>query len=132
MPKGMLHHIELNVSNLAETRRFWDWFLNELGYELYQEWPKGVSWKLGEAYLVFVQTEDHFLNKKFHRKESGLNHLAFHVENRKAVDSWTLILKEKGYSILYEDRHPFAGGEEYYAVFFEDPNRIKVELVADE
>jgi catechol 2,3-dioxygenase-like lactoylglutathione lyase family enzyme len=39
-------------------------------------------------------------------------------------------LKEKGIKILYEDRHPFAGGKEHYAVFFEDPDRIKVELVA--
>jgi catechol 2,3-dioxygenase-like lactoylglutathione lyase family enzyme len=33
-------------------------------------------------------------------------------------------------TILYQDRHPHAGGENYYAVFFEDPDRIKVELVA--
>lgn len=31
----------------------------------------------------------------------------------------------------YEDRHPYAGGPDYYAVFFEDPDRMKVEIVAD-
>jgi len=30
--------------------------------------------------------------------------------------------------ILYADRHPHAGGPDSYAVFFEDPERIKVEL----
>lgn len=41
-------------------------------------------------------------------------------------------LKERGVHILYQDKHPFAGGDNYYAVFFEDPDRIKVELVAPE
>jgi uncharacterized protein len=32
--------------------------------------------------------------------------------------------------ILYEDRHPHAGGPDCYAVYFEDPDRMKVELDA--
>ncbi|GGE58246.1 hypothetical protein JOC93_000568 [Priestia taiwanensis] len=37
--------------------------------------------------------------------------------------------KDKGINILYTDKYPFAGGE-YYAVYFEDLDRIQVELVA--
>jgi catechol 2,3-dioxygenase-like lactoylglutathione lyase family enzyme len=44
----------------------------------------------------------------------------------------TVKLKEKGINILYTEKHPFAGGDNYYAVYFEDPDRIKVELVAPE
>jgi len=32
--------------------------------------------------------------------------------------------------LLYEDRHPYAAGEQSYALFFEDPMRMKVELCA--
>lgn len=127
---GLLHHVELNVSDLKESRVFWDWLLNELGYECYQEWHEGLSWKLGETYLVFVQTESDYLVPNYHRKQTGLNHLAFHVEDNETVDQWTAKLKEKGIPILYEDQHPYAGGKNHYAVFFEDPDRIKVELVA--
>ena len=38
--------------------------------------------------------------------------------------------RSKNTTILYEDKHPFAGGKDYYAVFFEDPDRMKIELVA--
>jgi len=48
------------------------------------------------------------------------------------VDNLTKELKEKNINILYADRHPFAGGDDYYAVFFEDPDRIKIEVVADD
>ena len=44
-------------------------------------------------------------------------------------DELTEKLRRRGITILYEDRHPFAGGSDYYAVFFEDPDRIKVEVV---
>ncbi|MBM7541239.1 catechol 2,3-dioxygenase-like lactoylglutathione lyase family enzyme [Amphibacillus cookii] len=41
-------------------------------------------------------------------------------------------LKKKGIKILYPNKHPFAGGDSHYAVYFEDPDRIKVELVSPE
>lgn len=126
----MLHHVEIYVSNLSKTIKFWNWFLLELGYERYQEWESGISWKYEGTYLVFVQAERRFMDEPYHRCHVGLNHLAFHAESKEQVDSITAKLKENDVKILYPDRHPYAGGENYYAVYFEDPDRIKVELVA--
>ncbi|RWZ60625.1 hypothetical protein EQV77_04840 [Halobacillus fulvus] len=130
MREGLLHHVEIYVSDLEKSESFWSWFLEELGYQLYQEWEEGKSWRLGETYLVFVQTEDTFLDVPYHRCRTGLNHLAFHASSRERVDEMTKMLKDRGIKILYEDEHPFAGGDNYYAVYFEDPDRIKVEFVA--
>jgi catechol 2,3-dioxygenase-like lactoylglutathione lyase family enzyme len=130
MMVGLVHHIELNVSDLEKSTEFWGWFLGELGYEPYQEWAKGKSYRLGETYIVFVQTEERFLDAPYHRSRTGLNHLAFHGKSRKHVDDVTAKLEGKEVPVLYRDRHPYAGGEGYYAAFFEDPDRIKVELVA--
>ncbi|WP_413310266.1 VOC family protein [Bacillus sp. 1P10SD] len=126
----MLHHLEIYVSNLAKTKEFWGWFLKELGYEPYQKWDLGISWKYRDTYLVFVQVEERFMDIPYHRSRVGLNHLAFHAESQEQVDQITEQLIGRGIFILYQDRHPFAGGNSHYAVFFEDPDRIKVELVA--
>lgn len=126
----MLHHLEINVLNLNKTIEFWEWLLTELGYQQYQKWDFGISWKYGETYLVFVQAEERFMDPPYHRRRVGLNHLAFHAESKEQVDVITEKLKEKGLRILYPDKHPYAGGEHHYAVFFEDPDRIKVELIA--
>jgi catechol 2,3-dioxygenase-like lactoylglutathione lyase family enzyme len=126
----MLHHFEINVSNLKKSIEFWGWLLTELGYEQYQKWDSGISWKSSETYLVFVQTEERFLDVPYHRSRVGLNHLAFHGKSIEHVDEITEKLKARGINILYQDKHPFAGGPQHYAVFFEDPDRIKVELVA--
>jgi catechol 2,3-dioxygenase-like lactoylglutathione lyase family enzyme len=128
----LLHHVELYVSDLKESRQFWGWFLSELGYEPFQKWENGQSWKVNETYLVFVQAEERFLDIPYHRCRVGVNHLAFHARSRKHVDEMTLKLTDRGIPILYTDKHPYAGGDDYYAVFFEDPDRMKVELVAPE
>ena len=128
--QGLIHHIEINVSNLQISIDFWSWLLEELGYQPFQKWDSGQSWTIGKTYIVFVQTDEKYLNPAYHRSRTGLNHLAFFAQSRQQVDHLTSLLKQKGVRILYEDRHPFAGGNTHYAVFFEDPDRIKVELVA--
>lgn len=127
---GLLHHVELYVSDLKRSLELWSWFLSELGYTCVSAWDEGQSWQLGDTYLVFVQAQQQYDDYPYHRCGVGLNHLAFHAESHQQVDQITEALKKRRVTILYEDRHPYAGGPDYYAVFFEDPDRIKVELVA--
>jgi catechol 2,3-dioxygenase-like lactoylglutathione lyase family enzyme len=101
-----------------------------MGYEPFQEWESGRSWRLGDMYIVFVQAETRFLDIPYHRGRVGLNHLAFHATSRHHVDEITRKLRDRGVTILYADKHPFAGGEDHFAVYFEDPDRMKIELVA--
>ncbi len=129
-PPGALHHVELYVSDLRASMVFWPWFLGELGYERVAQWDEGESWELGPTYLVFVQVEERFKEPGYHRCRVGLNHLAFHARDRAHVDAVTQASRDRGIPILYPERHPYAGGPDYYAVFLEDPDRIKVELVA--
>jgi catechol 2,3-dioxygenase-like lactoylglutathione lyase family enzyme len=77
-----------------------------------------------------VQADEKHLDVPYHRCRVGLNHLAFHASSRQQVDDMTEKVRSLGMTVLYEDRHPYAGGKGYYALFFEDPDRIKVELVA--
>lgn len=126
---GHIHHIEFNVSDLALSRSFWSWLLGELGYTLYQEWEHGFSYRQGESYLVFVQTESEFIDQPFHRKQTGLNHIAFHCPLDQ-LDDLHRKFKEHGITMLYEDRYPYAGGADAPAFYFEDPDRIKVEIAA--
>jgi len=125
---GTIHHIEIYVSDLEKTKLFWEWLLtSKFSYTKFQEWQHGISFKFKDTYIVFVQTEDNYLDVVYHRKRTGLNHLAFHCDSKVFVDKLTVELKEKDVTILYADKYPHA--EDYYAVFFEDPDRIKVEVV---
>lgn len=128
---GKLHHVEIYVKNLKVSLDFWGWLLDLLGYKLFQQWDGGASYILDETYIVFVQAEERFLDIPYHRCRPGLNHLAFYGGSKEKIDEITLKLKDRGVTILYGDRHPFAGGEDCYGVYFEDPDRMKVEITAD-
>lgn len=123
-----VHHIEIYVSDLQKSVEFWSWLLcGKLGYSLFQEWEQGRSYILDSSYICFVQAERKFLGQPFHRCRPGLNHLAFKAVSKEQIDELTCELEQRGCRILYRDQHPHAGGNAY-AVFFEDPERIKVEL----
>ena len=122
----VLHHVELYVSNLDRSRVFWSWLLGRLGYVHYQEWAHGFSFKFADSYIVFVQVDERYQADAYHRKHVGLNHLAFHAPSRQAVDLLAIELSQRGVPILYGS--PSEDGESY-KVFFEDPDRIKVEYV---
>ncbi|MGM9924460.1 MAG: VOC family protein [Bacillus sp. (in: firmicutes)] len=131
MAKGMIHHVELYVSDLEESVGFWGWLLEEeFGYQPFQSFHGGRSWKCGDMYLVFCQTAEKYLEVPYHRCRTGLNHIAFHGDSKEQIDSITEKLKMKGIPVLYQDKHPHAGGRGHYAVYFEDPDRIKVEIAA--
>ncbi|MGN1402496.1 MAG: VOC family protein [Bacillus sp. (in: firmicutes)] len=133
MQKGLIHHIELYVSDLQVSKQFWGWLLEEeLGFNVDREWKGGVSYRLGDGYIVFCEAKEAYLDIPYHRCRVGLNHLAFHADSKQHVDDIKDKLQAKGIKPLYEDRYPYAGGEDHYALFFEDPDRIKVEVVAPE
>ena len=127
----MLHHVELYVGDLERSVAFWQPFMSMLGYEI-ERWSGGVNFVQGgeEAYFCLLQAPDEHRAVGYHRKRVGLNHLAFRVASRAQVDEVAAWLKQNGHTLLYEDRHPHAGGPNYYAVFCEDPDRIKLEVVA--
>jgi len=129
--RGVLHHIELNVQKLERSLAFWGWLLEALGYEPYQSWEQGRSWKQGPCYLVFVQTREKHLAAGYHRCRTGLNHLAFRLSSQAELARFEAELAARGVPFLYQERSPHAGGPDSMAIFFEDPDRIKVELVVE-
>ena len=126
----MLHHVEIYVSDLERSIAFWTPFLEQLGYAP-DRWPGGMNYlKDGQAYLCFLPAPAEHLDAGYHRKRVGLNHLAFTGDSRAHVDELAAWAKSAGHAVLYESEYPFASGPGYYALYCEDPDRIKVEVVA--
>ncbi len=126
---GELHHLDLNVVDLAVSAPFYAAFLGYLGYRPYQQWPMGQSFLKGRTYLTLVQTEPPHDQAGFHRRRAGLNHLAFALPSRAAVDAFVAqFLAPRAIPLLYGG--PVDDPDYAYAVFFEDPDRLKLEVVA--
>ena len=124
-----LHHVELWVPDIGRAIASWGWLLGELGYQLYQEFPGGRSWLLGETYLV-VEQSPALTSAEHDRCRPGLNHLAFHVSTRQELDTLTTEAARHGWSLMFADKHPYAGGPDYYAAYLENEDGFEVELVS--
>jgi catechol-2,3-dioxygenase len=105
------------------------WLLEALGHTLHQEWDGGRSWLLGTAYLV-VEQSPALTSDRHERCRPGLNHLAFHVEDRTAVDALATEAVHHGWHLMFADRHPHAGGAGHCAAYLENDDGFEVELVA--
>ncbi len=125
----MLHHVEVYVGDLVRSASFWRPLLERLGWTAYQSWPGGRSWRLGPTYIVFAQVADDAGAPAYDRRRVGLNHLALHAGTPQQVEA---LVRDLDLPLLYADRHPYAGGPDHYAAYVEDPDGIKVELVASE
>ena len=124
---GSLEHLDISVSDLERSGEFWAAFLKDLGYHEFAKSATGWSWTNGESTVFLLQAEPAYLDPPYHRKRVGLNHLAFGVSDPKAVDAFTARLRERNVALLYGGPRT---GRTTYAVLFEDPDRIKIEVVS--
>ncbi|GAA1942226.1 hypothetical protein GCM10009837_80420 [Streptomyces durmitorensis] len=122
------HHVELWVPDFAAAEESWGWLLGELGHVREQRWERGGSWRRGATYIVLEQSPD-MRGGGHDRLLPGLNHLAFHVASAAELDRLVAEAPGHGWSLLFPERHPFAGGEEHCAAYLEDGAGFEVELV---
>ena len=109
-----LHHLDLVVSSIERSLPFYRGLLGPLGWHRLGE----VEGERGEtiSYLSGPGTS------------VGLHHIAFEVESRAVVDERHAWLRSAGAEIESPPQE-YAYLPGYYAVFFYDPDGIKLELV---
>jgi catechol 2,3-dioxygenase-like lactoylglutathione lyase family enzyme len=126
-----LHHVELWVPDLDRAVASWGWLLGELGYEQFQDWDGGRSWRAGPTYIV-VEQSPAMTSSEHKRCHPGLNHLAFHVAGRDSVDRLVRAAPDHGWTLMFANKHPYAGGQDHYAAYMENADGYEVELVASD
>jgi catechol 2,3-dioxygenase-like lactoylglutathione lyase family enzyme len=129
---SVLHHVELWLPDLSRAAPAWGWLLGELGWQPYRTWPAGRSWRAGETYLVIEESPALRPGARHDRLRPGLNHLAFHAPGRAAVDALAAAAPAHGWTVLFPDHHPYAGGPGHYAVYLEDADGFEAEVMARE
>jgi catechol 2,3-dioxygenase-like lactoylglutathione lyase family enzyme len=123
-------HIYLYISDLEKSREFYKEFLEILGYTeiVNEDW--GCAFEKDDSSIWLEQVTEEYIKDGYHRKRIGLNHLAFRVDSKEDVDRFAEeFIKKNSIETLYDTPKPFPKyGGDYYAVFFEDPDRIKLEV----
>lgn len=126
-----LHHIQINVSDSKKSFPFYKDLLGYFEYEIIMENKTTLGMESGATSIWLSQTEEKFKEDSYHRKNTGLNHIALSVAEKQDVDEFNKkFLKPKGIKPLYNSPKEFPEYTEgYYAVYFEDPDRVKIEVM---
>jgi catechol 2,3-dioxygenase-like lactoylglutathione lyase family enzyme len=129
--RGAFHHIDLSVSDVAAARRVYAPMLDFLGYTMVKDRPDGCEWdvKGREPFGASLGIRTATSGGSHDRYAPGLHHLAWRVESREAVDAAHALLVEHGIRVLDPPAHYPEYSGDYYAVFFADPDGLKLEIV---
>jgi catechol 2,3-dioxygenase-like lactoylglutathione lyase family enzyme len=132
--RGSIHHLDLTVTDPRVSRPFYDAVLGFIGYRRVREDARGFDWELpspsGASVSIGVMKAEGAGRDRTHdRYAPGLHHVAWRAESRRDVDLLHELLLKIGAMVLDPPTDYPAYGEGYYAVFFTDPDGIKLEFV---
>jgi glyoxylase I family protein len=124
---GSFNHIGLTVSDMVRSARFYEDLLGHLGYARVEDTPKHVLWAGGGGALGISPVRPELAGSRHDRYAVGLHHLAFHASSRADVDAAFAKVQAMGAEITDAPaEYDYLPG--YYAVYFLDPDGIKLEV----
>jgi catechol 2,3-dioxygenase-like lactoylglutathione lyase family enzyme len=132
--RGAIHHLDLTVLDPERSRPFYEAVLGCIGYRLADADARGYDFDLvgpdGVAGSIgIVRAEGEGRLRRHDRHAPGLHHLALSAESREDVDRLYALLLGLGATILDAPAEYPEYGAGYYAVFFADPDGLKLEFV---
>ena len=126
MPRVVgIDHLALSVGDLARSKEFYRKVLGFLGFKLKHNYDDAAGWSNGKT-LFWIGEADREGKRRRHRIGNiGFHHYAFELAKRQDVFDLEAFLKKKKITIVDPAAEYYSGG--YYAVFFLDPDSLKLE-----
>jgi catechol 2,3-dioxygenase-like lactoylglutathione lyase family enzyme len=138
--RGGIHHIDLTVKDAQASRQFYESVLGFMGYRLSSPIndfgdtaPNGYDFDLTSGgdfcSIGILNARGEHADRMHDRYSPGLHHVAWIAASRDDVDAMYAHLLSIGATILDAPAEYPQYGPTYYAVFFADPDGLKLEYV---
>ncbi len=119
-----IDHLVIRVSDYAKSKAFYASLFTFLGFEVSDEYPEMIGWTNGKTRFWIAQADEKGRKRKYRTGDVGFHHYAFELRSREDVDALQNYLEENGVTIVDAADEYY---EDYYAVFFLDPDGLKLE-----
>lgn len=129
---SFFHHLDLTVSDPVASRPLYELFLGHCGFTLKSAGEDWAGFGLGDKRypcITLLQAKGEGAARAHDRYSPGLHHFALRAGSREDVDALYAKLEAFGATILDAPAEYPEYGEGYYAVFFADPDGMKLEYV---
>ncbi len=120
-----IDHLVLSVGNFARSKEFYDKLLKFLGFKLKHEYEDMAGWSNGKTLFWIAAADAEGRKRKYRKGDIGFHHYAFEMASRDDVDALGAFLETNGMTIVDPPGEHY--GRNYYAVYFTDPDGMKLE-----
>jgi catechol 2,3-dioxygenase-like lactoylglutathione lyase family enzyme len=122
-----IDHLALRVGDFAKSKRFYDAVLGFLGFTLKYEFADAAGWSNGITLFWIGPADARGRRRRYRIGDIGFHHYAFELARRKDVDDLGVFLKKIKAQIVDPPAEYPEYGKGYYAVYFLDPDGMKLE-----
>jgi len=121
-----IDHLVIRVSDYRKSKAFYSRLFTFLGFEVSDEYPEMIGWTNGRTRYWITPADAEGRRRKYSNGDVGFHHYAFQLRSRKDVDALQSFLHELGATIVDPAGEYY---DDYYAVFFLDPDGLKLECM---
>jgi catechol 2,3-dioxygenase-like lactoylglutathione lyase family enzyme len=119
-----IDHIAIRVSDLARSKAFYGKLFAFLGFRVLDQYGDAMGWTNGVTRYWIGQADATGRKRKHRIGNVGLHHYAFELRSRRDVDALEQFVRTLGATVVDPAAEYY---EDYYAVFFLDPDGLKLE-----
>jgi catechol 2,3-dioxygenase-like lactoylglutathione lyase family enzyme len=125
MPRVLgVDHIVIRVSDFERSKAFYEKLLGFLGFEPMEHYAEAAGWSNGKTRFWIGEADAEGKKHKHRIGNIGFHHYAFELGSRAEVDQLGEFVKKLGVRIVDPPDEYY---DDYYAVFFLDPDGLKLE-----
>jgi len=120
-----IDHLVLSVGDFARSKEFYNKLLRFLGFKLKYDYADMAGWSNGKTLFWIAAADAEGRKRKYRKGDIGFHHYAFELSSRKDVDELGAFLESNGMTVIDPPGEYY--DENYYAVYFTDPDGMKLE-----
>jgi len=126
MPRVVgIDHLVLSVGDFARSKEFYGKLLKFLGVKLKHEYAGMAGWSNGKTLFWIAEADAQGKKRKYRKGDIGFHHYAFELASRSDVDELGAFLEKNAMNVVDPPGEYY--GRNYYAVYFTDPDGMKLE-----
>jgi len=122
-----IDHLVIRVGDFARSKAFYDQVLSFLGFKLKYDRADAAGWSNGKTLFWIGEADAEGKTHKHRIGNIGFHHYAFELGKRKDVDDLFGRLQQIGADVVDPPAEYPEYGQGYYAVYFLDPDGLKLE-----